>query len=197
MPRAGGSKRVSFTLIAVPPEEDCCSDVLLSESDGESTSLQLSNDDTGSGTNGDSTTASASPDRRGAAIENSTSVIANCYHSHQCKKQTWPMPNPSVEMLQRVLASGPVTQDNTHEYTRQNINPSLLQKMFVKNPIQMPMEFVNLLYGQSLQKGKGSASRRKFSWCNVHPVVTQHTAQQLAMDHPPHLPKPRRRKQVA
>ena len=194
MPRVGGSKRVSFTLVAIPPEESSSSDIQsLSWSSGDDES-KLPSGGTGSMLGG-SISSSASPEGE-VPIE---TVPSDGYskigdgHSLYYRKQTRPMHNASIEMLQRVIASELATQDSA--CTRRNINPTLLQTAFIRNPSQMPMEAINLLYGQSLQKGKGNAMHRKFSWCNVHPVVTQYTVRQSS--HAVHLPKLRRWKQSA
>ena len=164
MPKVDGSKRMSFTLIAVPPEEDCCSDIR---------SLSSKNGDDESKLNDDDNASNNSTMETLDEAEARTTVDDGPFH-HQ-RNQTHPMYNAS--MLQRVIASELNTEDSVCNWTssRRNVNPTLLQRRFIKNPAQMPMEAVNLLYGQSLEKRKGNAMHRKFSWCNVHPVVTQYT----------------------
>lgn len=200
MPRVDGSKQVSFTLVAVPPEEVCSNDIQsLSMNNGDDES-KLPGGDTGSMLGG-SISSNASPEREMPieAVPSDGTVAGIEYsavgddHSLYYRKQTHPMHNASMEMLQRVIASELATQDSA--CTRRNINPTLLQRKFIRNPSQMPMEVINLLYGQSLQKGKGNAMHRRFSWCNVHPVVTQYTVKQSS--HAIHLPKLRRWKQSA
>lgn len=167
MPKVDGSKRVSFTLIAVPPGEDSCSDIhRLSSKNGDDES-KFDDDNTAS----NNSSATEPSDRTESGIEH---TAAGDGPSHHQQKQTRPIYNPSIGMLQRVMASENSISDWTS--SRRNINnPTLLQRRFIKNPSQMPMEAVNLLYSQSLEKQKGNVMHRKFSWCNVHPVVTQYT----------------------
>lgn len=195
MPKVDGSKRVSFTLIAVPPEEDCCINL--------NCSLPNNGDDDESKLGSGGTASNSSPGHYGeihlatepsneteVGIEYSTVSDGHSYH----RKLTQPTYNPSVEMLQLMVASELTAQDNVSDWARQKINPTLLQRRFISNPSQMPTEAINLLYGQSLKKGKGNAMHRKFSWCNVHPVVTKYTAK--TSDYPIHLPKLGRKKQA-
>lgn len=196
MPKVDGSKRVSFTLIAVPPEEDCCINLNSSSPKNEDDESKFGNGDIASSSSpshdGEILLATEPPNETEVGIEYST---VRDDHSHH-RKLTQPTYNPSVEMLQRMVASKLTAQDSGHDWTRQKINPTLLQRRFISNPSQMPMDAINLLYGQSLKKGKGNAlMHRKFSWCNVHPVVTEYTAK--TSGYPMHLPKLGRQKQAA